>query len=582
MRMPVRRNFLVGGIAAITAAALGAFALPAGSQAFSPVSYNLALPATVSATAPVRIVTTTLDASGRPVFSVQEATGNAQASRIAQAARAKKNTLAVEVDVPVRALGVSADDEYRDLQWDLDKINTPAAWETSTGADVVVAVIDTGVEGDHPDLDGQILKGYNAIENGGGGDFDDNGHGTHVAGTVAALTGNGVGVAGFAPDAKVLPIKVLDADGSGYVSDTAEGIVWATDNGAQIINMSLGSDTPTQAEKSAVAYALKNGVTVVAAAGNEREEGSPTSYPAAYDGVIAVAATDDQDEIAEYSNRGEYVDVAAPGSGILSTYPLALSEDGSGFAELNGTSMAAPHVAAVAALIKGVQPDITPDGIQKALESSAVDLGDDGFDEDFGYGRIDAAAAIEAAGGGGDGGDGDGERITPELFAGEGGLVGYGSETSTEFQVMADGEGLAELPAEACVSVGGAKWDCEDVESDEDGVYVVEHVAKGAFEVRLTVSETETVESASETVGYTVRAQVSAKKSAKGTITVKAAGAAGQKMTLQRKAGSGWKTVKTLPVKASTKITGLAAGSYRVVVAGTKTVQGVTSGTVKL
>jgi type VII secretion-associated serine protease mycosin len=587
MRMSVRRNFLAGGIAAVTAAALGAFALPVGSQAFSPVSYGLTMPATVSAANPVRIVTTTLGANGRPVFAVQEATDKAHASRIAEAARARKNTLAVEVDVPVRALGVpSDDDEYREHQWDIEKINTPAAWETSTGAGVVVAVIDTGVEGNHPDLDGQVLEGYNAIEDGGGGDFDDNGHGTHVAGTVAALTGNGEGVAGFAPDAKVLPIKVLDADGGGYVSDTAEGIVWATDNGAHIINMSLGSDTPTQAEKAAVAYALTNGVTVVAAAGNEREDGSPTSYPAAYEGVIAVAATDDQDEIAEYSNRGDYVDVAAPGSGILSTYPLELSEDGTGYAELNGTSMAAPHVAAVAALIKGAQPDITPDGIQDALESSAADLGADGFDADFGHGRIDAAAAIEAAGGGdgGDGGDGGGEeeRITPELFAGEGGLVNYGNEISTEFQVMADGEGLGGLSGEACVTVGGGNWDCEDVESDEDGVYVVEHVAKGAFEVRLTVTETETVESVSDSVGYTVRAQVAAKKSAKGTITVKAAGAAGQKMTLQRKAGSGWKNVKTYPVKASTKITRLASGSYRVVVAGTKTVQGVTSGTVKL
>jgi type VII secretion-associated serine protease mycosin len=585
MRMSVRRNFLAGGIAAVTAAALGAFALPVGSQAFSPVSYGLTMPATVSAANPVRIVTTTLGANGRPVFAVQEASDKAHASRIAEAARARKNTLAVEVDVPVRALGVpSDDDEYREHQWDIEKINTPAAWETSTGAGVVVAVIDTGVEGNHPDLDGQVLEGYNAIEDGGGGDFDDNGHGTHVAGTVAALTGNGEGVAGFAPDAKVLPIKVLDADGGGYVSDTAEGIVWATDNGAHIINMSLGSDTPTQAEKAAVAYALENGVTVVAAAGNEREDGSPTSYPAAYEGVIAVAATNDQDEIAEYSNRGDYVDVAAPGSGILSTYPLELSEDGSGYAELYGTSMAAPHVAAVAALIKGAQPDITPDGIQDALESSAADLGASGFDADFGHGRIDAAAAIEAAGGG-DGGDGGGEeeeRITPELFAGEGGLVNYGSEISTEFQVMADGEGLGGLSGEACVAVGGGNWDCEDVESDEDGVYVVEHVAKGAFAVRLTVTETETVESVSDSVGYTVRAQVAAKKSAKGTITVKAAGAAGQKMTLQRKAGSGWKNVKTYPVKASTKITRLASGSYRVVVAGTKTVQGVTSGTVKL
>jgi type VII secretion-associated serine protease mycosin len=583
MRMPVRRNFLAGGIAAVTAAALGAFALPAGSQAFSPVSYSLALPATVSAAAPVRIVTTTLDASGRPVFTVQEATDKAQADRIARSARAAKDTLAVEVDTLVRALDVPADDDpLREFQWDLDKISTPAAWESSTGSDVVVAVVDTGVDGSHPDLAGQLLPGLDAITDTTGGDDDGNGHGTHVAGTVAAVAGNGEGVAGFAPDAKILPIKVLGADGSGYVSDTAQGIVWAADNGAHVINLSLGSSNPSTAEEAAVAYAVNRGVTVVAAAGNEREEGSPTSYPAAYEGVIAVAATDPGDDVAEYSNQGAYVDVAAPGSGIFSTYPIDLPEGSSGYNALSGTSMAAPHVAAAAALIKSVQPDLTPDDIQQVLQSSAVDLGGEGFDEDFGYGRIDAAAAVEAAADwdGGDGGDGE-TRITPEIVASDGELVGYGSETSTEFQVTSDGEALGGLPGEACVSVGRG-WDCEEVESDEDGYYVVDHVATGAFQVRLTITESEIVESATESVSYTVRARVSARKSAKGAITVAAAGAAGQKMTLQRKSGSVWKNVKVYPVKASTKITGLASGSYRVVVAGTKTVQGVISGTVKL
>ncbi|WP_433791319.1 S8 family peptidase [Actinoplanes sp. CA-252034] len=580
MRKTARRNVLAGGIAAVTAAALGAFALPAGSQAFSPVSYGPALPATVSATQPVRIVTTTLDATGRPVFAVREATDRTSAERIISSARKATGTVSVEIDRKVHALDVAeGDDTYREYQWDLDKMNVPGAWEQSTGADVVVAVIDTGVDGNHPDLAGNVLSGYDAIDDTEGGDSDGNGHGTHVAGTVAAVTGNGEGIAGVAPDAKVLPVKVLDADGSGWSSDTAEGIVWATDHGAQVINMSLGSNSSTDAEKAAVGYAIENGVTVVAAAGNEREEGSPTSYPAAYDGVIAVAATDADDEVAEYSNRGDYVDVAAPGSGILSTYPADLTEDGSEYAELNGTSMASPHVAAVAALIKASAPDITPQGIQNALEESAVDLGEDGFDPDFGHGRVDAAAAVEAAAGGGGGGD---ELITPELAVDGGGLVSYGSDTETTFQVSADGEALAGLEGEACVSVAGGKWDCDTVESDEDGVYLVEHTATGAFQVRVSVTETDTVASVEETAGYAVRATVSAKKSGKGTLTVKAAGAPGQKMALQRKSGSSWKTVKTLPVKAGTKISGLPGGSYRVVVAGTKAVQGVTSGTVKL
>ncbi|MEV4279493.1 S8 family serine peptidase [Actinoplanes xinjiangensis] len=580
MRKTARRNVLSGGVVAVTAAVLGAFALPAGGQAAGPVPAGPALPATVSAAQPVRIVTTSLDASGRPVYAVREATSRVSAERIISSARRAAGTVSVEIDRKVRALDMpEGEDTYREYQWDLDKMSVPEAWEHSTGTDVVVAVIDTGVDGNHPDLAGNVLTGYDAIDDTEGGDSDGNGHGTHVAGTVAAVTGNGEGIAGVAPDARILPVKVLDADGTGWTSDTAEGIVWAVDNGAQVINLSLGADSSTEAEEAAVAYAVENGVTVVAAAGNEREVGSPTSYPAAYDGVIAVAATDADDEIAEYSNRGDYVDVAAPGSGILSTYPADLSEDGSEYAELDGTSMAAPHVAAVAALIKASLPDITADGIQNALEESAVDLGDDGFDPDFGHGRIDAAAAVEAAAGGGGGGD---ERVTPELATDSGGLVSYGTGTETTFQVSADGEALAGLEAEACVSVAGGKWNCDPTESDEDGVYSVEHTATGAFQVRLTVTESDTVESVSETAGYTVRASVSLKKSAKGTLTVKAGGAAGQKMTLQRRSGSSWKNVKTYPVKSSTTISRLAGGSYRVVVAGTKTVQGVTSGTVKL
>ncbi|MEU8658965.1 S8 family peptidase [Actinoplanes philippinensis] len=580
MRKTARRNVLAGGIAAVTAAALGAFALPAGSQAFSPVSYGLTLPATVSAAQPVRIVTTSLDATGRPVFAVREATDKVSAERIVSSARKAGGTVGVEVDRKVHALDMpEGGDPYREDQWDLDKMNVAGAWDQdTTGADVVVAVIDTGVDGSHPDLAGNVLTGYDAIDDTEGGDSDGNGHGTHVAGTVAAVAGNGEGITGIAPDARILPVKVLDADGTGYTSDTAEGIVWAVDNGAQVINLSLGADTATAAEEAAVAYAIENGVTVVAAAGNQREEGSPTSYPAAYDGVIAVAATDADDEIAEYSNQGDYVDVAAPGSAILSTYPGDLSEDGSEYAELNGTSMASPHVAAVAALIKASRPEITPQGIQNALEESAVDLGEDGFDNDFGHGRVDAAAAVEAAAGG----DGGEERVTPEIAVDGGGLVSYGSDTETTFQVSAGGEALAGLEAETCVSVAGGRWDCDTTESDEDGVYYVERKATGAFQVRVTVAETGAVASASESAEYTVRATVTAKKSGKGALTVKAAGAPSQKMALQRRSGNSWKTVKTYPVKSSTKVTGLSGGSYRVVVAGTKAVQGVTSGTVKL
>lgn len=564
--MRVRRNFLAGGIAAVTAAAVGVFALPTGSQAFSPVSYATA--------APVQIVTTTVDAGGRPTFSVRTATDAAHATRIAAAAAKRSGVVAVEVDTKVHALDVPADDDtYRDDQWDLAKIGVPAAWESSTGDGVVVAVVDSGVQGDHPDLAGQVLSGFDAIADTTGGDTDENGHGTHVAGTIAAIAGNGEGIAGIAPNARILPIRVLDADGSGDVSDEAQGIVWAADNGADIINLSLGGDTATAAEKAAVDYARKQGVTVIAAAGNEREEGSPVSYPAAYPGVIGVAATDASDRVAFYSNKGDYVDVAAPGSAILSTWP------GGEYETASGTSMAAPHVAAVAALLKAYQPEITPDEIEETLESTAADLGTSGFDTDYGNGRVDAAAALESLGGGDGGGVDDSPRPEVSVDA-EDKTVTYGTRTRTTFAVTAGDEAYAGQDAQLCLTVGGVDKGCEDVTTGADGEVVVSRAATGTFRVTLEVLSSDETSSAS--VEYKVRAAVKATKSGRGAITVRVTGATGQKMTLQRLVKGKWTTAKTYRATASRKITGLVAGgSYRVVLASTTSVVGVTSGTVK-
>ena len=394
---------------ATTALAIGAIAggaaitLPAtitAAMEWHPATYNLTttperlLPATVSTTAPVRVVSTTLDDNGKPVIKVTTATDKAAATRAVRKAQAADNAVGVELDAVATATGIpTGSDAYRSQQWDFSKIRVADAWQKSTGEGVVVAVIDTGVDAAHPDLAGNVLSGYDAIANTAGVSSDGNGHGTHVAGTIAAVTGNGLGVSGIAPDARILPVKVLGANGSGYMSDTAEGIVWAADHGANVINMSLGSTSKVTAVSNAVAYARSKGVVVVAAAGNEREKGSPTSYPAADEGVIGVAATDSADKVAYYSNAGGYVDVAAPGSGILSTYPAAL---GMSYASMSGTSMASPHVAAVAALLKAAKPALSPDQVQAALQGTAVDLGPTGRDNDFGHGRIDPVAALAA------------------------------------------------------------------------------------------------------------------------------------------------------------------------------------------
>jgi type VII secretion-associated serine protease mycosin len=395
LKVQIRRYAVT---AAAGALAIGALALPTGSAGWEPVTYGLTaspeqlLPATVSAEKPARIVTTTVGKDGRPVISVRAATTRESAAALVEDGQAAANAVSVEVDAPMYAIGVPAgSDPNRGQQWDFAKLNVSAAWNRSTGAGVTVAVIDTGIDATHPDLAANVLPGYDAIANTAGVRTDENGHGTHVAGTIAAVTGNNLGVSAIAPDTKILPIRVLGSNGSGNMSDAAEGIVWATDHGAQMINMSLGSTSKVTAVSNAINYARSKGVTVVAAAGNSRTAGSPTSYPAADAGVIAVAATDSNDRFGSYSNAGSYLDVAAPGSNILSTYPTAL---GYSYRSMSGTSMAAPHVAAIAALLKAANPALTPDQIEAALEKTAVDLGPTGFDNDYGNGRIDPVAAL--------------------------------------------------------------------------------------------------------------------------------------------------------------------------------------------
>jgi type VII secretion-associated serine protease mycosin len=397
------RRYAMGAMAVGAIASGTAFALQGAVAAvpdWQPVTYGLAdtpaelLPANVSTEQPVRVVSTTLDSGGRPVVTVHTATDTAAATVLVRRAQQAPNAVGVEVDAPMHALDLgTGTDTYRGQQWDLTKIRVSDAWRQATGAGVTVAVIDTGVDASHPDLAGQVLPGFDEITQKAGVSIDPAGHGTHVAGTIAALTGNDVGVGSVAPNAKILPIRVLDANGSGYMSDAANGIVYAADHGANVINMSLGTTSKVAAVTNAIAYARSKGVVVVASSGNDRTKGSPVNYPAADVGVIAVAATDSNDAIATYSTAGGYVDLAAPGTAVLSTYPTA---KGSGYTTMSGTSMASPHAAAVAALLKSLNPALSPDQVEQAMESSATDLGAKGRDNDFGYGRIDAAAALAA------------------------------------------------------------------------------------------------------------------------------------------------------------------------------------------
>ena len=278
----------------------------------------------------------------------------------------------------------------RSEQWSLDDLAIEPAWSTSRGAGVDIAVVDSGVDGTHVDLapklcSGVAFLGSNGIEQRGAGSVDANGHGTHVAGIAAAAT-NGVGMAGVAPDARIMPVRVLDAGGSGSSSDVARGITWAVDHGAEVINLSLGGSR-TAAVDAAVAYAETSGVVVVAAAGNDGPGGA-ANYPAALDTPLGVGSYDQNGAVSWFSTLGAYVDLAAPGSGILST-----TKDGR-WTYMSGTSMATPHVAATAALLLAAEPTLSPSQVRSRLIGSARDAGPVGHDTGYGWGRVDPLAAL--------------------------------------------------------------------------------------------------------------------------------------------------------------------------------------------
>ena len=266
-------------------------------------------------------------------------------------------------------------------QWNLHKIGAPAAWDTVMGKRARVAVVDSGIAADHPDLSGKIAAQKDMVDNDSVAE-DSVGHGTHVAGTVAAATNNGEGVAAVCPSCKLLVARSGDEDGI-LSSDVVQGIYWSVDNRAKVINLSLGSYGNSRILEHAVNYAWQHGVVVVAAAGNDNTD--RPSYPAAYVKVISVAATDAADEKAPFSNYGK-VDVAAPGVKILSTIP------GGGYEAWDGTSMASPHVAALAGLLAAQGRTATE--IRRRIEKTAVDLGAPGKDEHYGWGRIDAQRAV--------------------------------------------------------------------------------------------------------------------------------------------------------------------------------------------
>ena len=330
-------------------------------------------------------------------------------------------------------------DEFYSFQWHFPKIGLPAAWDKTMGNGVTVAVIDSGIAYENcssavcgqqffkaPDFGGTVFVSPRDMINGDSHANDEAGHGTHVASTIAEATNNTIGGAGVAPDASIMPVKVLDADGIGPIADGIDGIIWAADHGADVLNLSLGHSGTSVAEQTAINYAIQQGAVVVAAAGNGGEDGigdPEILCPACYPGVVAVGATRLDQTLAPYSNYGSSppgvnhaIVLVAPGGdntedwnldgfadGVLQqTFQHACSGPPIDYSDFtycffDGTSMASPHVAGVAALVLSVNPGLTPAGVYDILTTTATDLGTGGYDSVFGFGEINAAAAVAAA-----------------------------------------------------------------------------------------------------------------------------------------------------------------------------------------
>ncbi|MYX38243.1 MULTISPECIES: type VII secretion-associated serine protease mycosin [unclassified Streptomyces] len=298
-------------------------------------------------------------------------------------------------------------DAVRDADWALDALHAQEAWQRTKGKGVTVAVLDTGVDGTHPDLSGQVLDGKDMVGFGARrGDVAWARHGTGMAGIIAGHghgPGGSDGVLGIAPEARILPVRVIleDKDPQRKKARTtrgsalADGIRWAADHGADVINLSLGDDSrtahPEAQEDDAVQYALRKGVVVVASAGNGGEQGNRASYPAAYPGVIAVAAVDRYGSRAAFSTRRWYATVAAPGVDVVIADPNRRYYEGW------GTSTASAYVSGAAALVRSAYPRLSPAQVKRLLEDTARSSPAGGRDDAVGHGLVDPAAALKAA-----------------------------------------------------------------------------------------------------------------------------------------------------------------------------------------
>ncbi len=278
-------------------------------------------------------------------------------------------------------------DQYYPSEWHLEKISAPQAWDISKGDNVIIAVLDSGVDPNHPDLSSKLLQGYNFYDN-NYNTTDVYGHGTKVAGVAAALTNNAIGVSSIGWQCSILPLRVTDTNGYAYSSLLTKALVYAADRGAKVAVISFaifGGNMISDAAK----YFMDKGGLVIAAGGNDNTNHADADNPY----IISVSATTSSDSRASFSSYGPYIDLSAPGSSIYTTIR------GGSYGSVSGTSFSAPLTAGLAALIFSANPSLTPTQVEQIMESTALDLGDPGYDVYYGYGRIDAFGALTKASG---------------------------------------------------------------------------------------------------------------------------------------------------------------------------------------
>ncbi len=315
---------------------------------------------------------------------IVELPGNASEKAVLNSLRKHKDIKFAELDYILHA-DKTSNDYYAPNEWHLSKMQVSSAWDISLGNGITVAILDTGVDATHPDLAGQLVPGWNMFDN-NADTSDVYGHGTMVAGVVGAASDNTIGVSSLAWQAKIMPVRISGTDGMASISTIADGLVWAADHGARVANISYAVSGYATVQNAAQYMKNKGGVTVVSAGNSGALDSSPAD-----DTMISVSATDSNDVKTSWSTYGPFVDVSAPGAGIWTT------TRGGGYSAVSGTSFSSPATAGTVTLMFAANPQLNPADVENLLKTTAVDLGTAGWDQNYGFGRVNTFAAVQAA-----------------------------------------------------------------------------------------------------------------------------------------------------------------------------------------